>query len=68
MRRLRYARYTKTTDSYNSSRNPWFAVNQTVTFVGKVNTTVGKVHKSNEIQQQNFQQTMSQDFRRSQEE
>lgn len=46
----------------------WFAVNQTVTFVGKVNTTVGKVHKSNEIQQQNFQQTMSQDFRRSQEE
>lgn len=46
----------------------WFAVNQTVTFVGKVNTTVGKVHKSNEIQQQNFQQTMSQDFRRSQKE
>lgn len=46
----------------------WFAVNQTVTFVGKVNTTVGKVHKSNEIQQQNFQQTMSQDFRRNQEE
>ena len=46
----------------------WFAVNQTATFVGKVNTTVGKVHKSNEIQQQNFQQTMSQDFRRSQEE
>lgn len=45
----------------------WFAVNQTVTFVGKVNTTVGKVHKSNEIQQQNFQQTMSQDFRRNQE-
>lgn len=46
----------------------WFAVNQTVTFVGKVNATVGKVHKSNEIQQQNFQQTMSQDFRRSQKE
>lgn len=46
----------------------WFAVNQTVTFVGKVNTTVGKVHKSNEIQQQNFQQTMSQDFKRNQEE
>lgn len=46
----------------------WFAVNQTVTFVGKVNTTVGKVHKSNEIQQQNFQQTMSQDFRRNKEE
>lgn len=46
----------------------WFGVNQTVTFVGKVNTTVGKVHKSNEIQQQNFQQTMSQDFRRSQKE
>lgn len=46
----------------------WFAVNQTATFVGKVNTTVGKVHKSNEIQQQNFQQTMSQDFRRSQKE
>ncbi len=46
----------------------WFAVNQTVTFVGKVNTTVGKVHKSNEIQQQHIQQTMSQDFRRSQEE
>ena len=46
----------------------WFAVNQTVTFVGKVNTTVGKVHKSNEIKQQNFQQTMSQDFRRSQKE
>ncbi len=46
----------------------WFAVNQTVTFVGKVNTTVGKVHKSNEIQQQNFQQTMSQNFRKNQEE
>ncbi len=44
----------------------WFAISQTVTFVGKVNTTVGKVHQSNEIQQQNFQQTMSQDFRRNQ--
>lgn len=45
----------------------WFAVNQTVTFVGKVNTTVGKVNQSNEIQQQNFQQTMTQDFRRNEE-
>lgn len=42
----------------------WFAFTQTVTFIGKVNTTVGKVHQSNEIQQQNFQQTMTQDFRK----
>lgn len=40
-----------------------FVLYQTVTFVSKVNTTVGKVHQSNEIQQKNFEQTMTQDFR-----
>ena len=42
----------------------WFAFNQATTFIGKVNTTVGKVHQSEEIQQQNFQQTMTQNFRK----